>query len=538
MRASCVALVSFVFGLAGCLSLPAIPPRSDGGPRDAGLDAPLPRFALAGIDVVDGRGQAAHTDDAPRRPSIIVRFSSPPADPSLVLLVSGAADADLVADLDATPLRVSTLDRAIEIDARLAHATLTITPTEPLVRGATVTLAIPRWLADASGHRLDAASTETLTISSRLDAGARATDAWPPDGAFDVAPALALAAIRFDGSVEDSAHAIVLSETDGGFVSATPTLAPCSTIGWLDGVCVELLPVTPLRPSTPYTLAVAPSARDARGATMPAFESHFTTAASAPAPLAWSPISCTIGETPSSEGCARTDDESVSFRGQLSAAVRLSWTTGAAAGSLVAGRGALALRVDGLSANTPTSLGLDAADYAGAHTLLTLPLTTTEPLPTLSITEVRADPFGLEPRQEYVEIENYGSASVLLTGMRLADSTTALGDVLPSASIPAGAHALIVSSDFNPDDTASGGDVAVPAGTLLVRVDASLGSGGLSNSGEPVFLRDSMDRWISAAPATPAPRQGVCIVRTSTSHRTGEPGSFGYDPALTCTPGR
>jgi hypothetical protein len=97
---------------------------------------------------------------------------------------------------------------------------------------------------------------------------------------------------------------------------------------------------------------------------------------------------------------------------------------------------------------------------------------------------------------------------------------------------------LIVPSEFDPDDTASGRDVVPPAGAILVRVDASLGSGGLSNSGEPLFLRDSMDRWISAAPAMPPPREAICIVRTSASRRTGEPGSFGYDAALTCTPGR
>jgi hypothetical protein len=197
----------------------------------------------------------------------------------------------------------------------------------------------------------------------------------------------------------------------------------------------------------------------------------------------------------------------------------------------------VAIRVDALTPSTAVSLAIDALDYAGMHLPATLALETTEPLPTISITEVRADPLGPEPRQEYVEIENYGMVPVSLEGMHLADAAAADGDALPAVTIPPGAHALIVASGFDPDD-ASSGDAPVPAGAILVRVDASLGSGGLSNAGEPLYLRDAMERWISAAPASPPPREGDCIVRTSASRRAGEPGTFGYAPGSTCTPGR
>ncbi len=536
MRALPLAVLSLA--VAGCLAPPTLPPRADTGARDGGTDAWLPPFLVLGTLVTDGTGRSWRPDAAPRRPTIRVTFSSPPADASLVLLLTGDADPDLLDDLDATPLRIATTDRAIDVDADLAGNVVTLTPRAPLDGGSVVTLAVPRWTADAGGHKLPEAYTRTFTISTDADAGAQATDAWPPDGAFEVATGLALAAVRFDGTLADPLHTLALTETHGSPVRTTASLTPCASIGWPDGVCVQLVPLSALSPGTDHTLAIAAGARDATGSMLPAFASHFGTAAETPSPLAWTPLDCSLGETASASGCARSDDESIVFRGQLDAAARLTWSVGSDRGGLVAPRGTVLLHVGSLAPSAEATLVLSALDYAGTALDLTLPLTTTEPLPTISITEVRADPAGLEPRQEFVEILNYGAAAVSLAGLALSDSATSTGDALPSTTIPAGAHALIVPIDFDPDDTAGGRDVAPPAGAILVRVDASLGSGGLSNSGEPLFLRDSMNRWISAAPATPPPREAICIVRTSTSRRTGEPGSFGYDAALTCTPGR
>jgi hypothetical protein len=531
MRALRVALALSFFAPAGCLTPPILPPRPDAGLHDAAL----PPFALVGVEVRDTRGHVWPASAIPRSPSIRVAFTSPPADSSLVLLLTGEADADLAADLDSAPLRASTLARLIRASAHDEDGVVTLTPIEPLAPAASITIALPRWLEDGEGHRLDAAITQTLIVAAGSEAGAEASDAWPPDGAFDVSPALALAAIRFDGAIDDPTHAVVLSQRDAGFVVSRPGVTACEMIGWPEGVCVTLVPAAPLAPDTDYVLGIAPNAHDATGALMPAFEARFHTAAGVVAPLDWMPMMCAIGETMLPSGCTRADDESISFRGQLSGAARLAWTAGASRGVGLTPRGTVSIRIGDLSAMTLVPFAVEARDYAASVTSLTLPITTTEPLATIAITEVRADPFGVEPRQEYVEIENFGASPVSLAGMRLADSPSAMGDLLPTVSIPAGAHALLVAADFDPDDTA---DVPPPAGTPLVRLDASLASGGLSNSGEPLFLRDAMSRWVSAAPASPPPREGVCIVRASTSHRVGEAGSFRYDPLLTCTPGR
>lgn len=521
--------------LPACLAPPHFPALPDGGTR---VDAALPPLSVVALRVEDARGEPWPADAAPRLPVIRLEFSSPPFGTDTVLLLTGAPDADLLSDLDEAPLRATTLARAVVVDATLEGSVLTLIPRAPLDAGEEMTIAVPRFVENAAGERLAAARADALRISTAASAGARATDSWPPDGAFDVAPTLALAAMRFDGVLDQPSRAVVLRDAAGHPIDVSAEVTACTSVGWSSGTCVSLVPTAPLAPAASYVLAVAASARDAAGASLPAFEAHFATAASDPAPLSLLDPTCAMGETAVEDVCTRADDESISVHAQLSSAARLRWTLEDRQGALVTPRGVLALRVGDLPSAHPTTLAIEAIDYAGRTTTLSLPLSTTEPLPPIAITEVRADPFGPEPRQEYVEIANEGPIAVSLDGMRLADSPTAEGDALPAISIPPGARALIVASTFDPDDDAGGRDAIVPPGALLVRLDASIASGGLSNAGEPLTLRDGMQRWISAAPATPGPRSGVCIVRVATSLRTGEPGSFEYDANETCTPGR
>ncbi len=530
-----VASLLAVLSLPACLAPPALPPLPDAGaPRD-GASAQL---TLLSLRIEDARGIEWPVTAAPRMPIVRLEFSSPPFASDAVLLVSGEPDLDLLDDLDEAPLRAATTDRAIAVEATLRGPVLTLAPREPLAAGSVVTIAIPRFLEDARGARLTEARAEPVRISGAASAGARATDSWPPDGAFDVAPSLALAAMRFDGTLDQASRAIVLTDVAGHAVAASAEAAPCAMVGWAAGTCVTLIPTGPLAPSSTYLLGIADGARDGTGAALPPFSARFATAASDPAPIAVVNSPCGLGETSIDDVCARADDESITVHAQLSSAARVRWRLDERTGELVTPRGALSLRIDPLASERDVVLDLDAIDYAGRTTTLALPLRTTEPLPRLTITEIRSDPAGTEPRQEYVEIANEGPVPVSLAGMTIADAVSAAGDALPAIVLPSGARALLVGSGFDPDDDASGRDAPVPPGALLVRLDASIGSGGLSNAGEPLFLRDELGRWISAAPATPVPRSGVCVVRVAQSLRTGEPGSFEYDADGTCTPGR
>src|SRR6185369_1936337 len=111
-----------------------------------------------------------------------------------------------------------------------------------------------------------------------------------------------------------------------------------------------------------------------------------------------------------------------------------------------------------------------------------------------------------------VELRNLGGDAVLLGGLRLEDAKGV--DVLPAVELPPGAYALVVPSGFDPSGGAGGKDVAPRAGTTLVRVDARLGSDGLSNGGEVVRLRmpgtgaepivSSYGGWVDASASSAA----------------------------------
>jgi hypothetical protein len=138
-------------------------------------------------------------------------------------------------------------------------------------------------------------------------------------------------------------------------------------------------------------------------------------------------------------------------------------------------------------------------------------------LPRLVITEVRADPLGPEPAQEYVELANEGLVAVDLAGCALSDGFDRAGDLLPPRTLPAGARALVVADAFDPDEPSD--SPPVPAGTPLVRVGSALGEGGLSSAGEPLVLRlhaaDGTVHRLSSMPASRTPEPGACLVRTA-----------------------
>jgi hypothetical protein len=121
-------------------------------------------------------------------------------------------------------------------------------------------------------------------------------------------------------------------------------------------------------------------------------------------------------------------------------------------------------------------------------------------LPPIAITEVLANAAGPEPGQEYVELRNLGGDPVPLAGLRIEDSRG--GDDLPSETLPGGGYALIVTSAYV---AGQAGDPAPRAGTLLVRVDARIGSDGPQQrrrSGSPragQTLVSSYGGWVAVS---------------------------------------
>lgn len=152
-------------------------------------------------------------------------------------------------------------------------------------------------------------------------------------------------------------------------------------------------------------------------------------------------------------------------------------------------------------------------------------------LPTLSITEVRADPIGAEPHQEYIEILNYGDFEIDLFNFEIADNLYGPGDrIRKHIRIKPHQRALVVGQKFMPTDAS---ETNPDPQTLIIRLDESLGTNGLSNSGETVVIRDNQRRRLSQTPDSIKPKAGLCLQRKGSQPRWGRPSDFVNGP---CSP--
>ncbi len=226
-----------------------------------------------------------------------------------------------------------------------------------------------------------------------------------------------------------------------------------------------------------------------------------------PAPLP--PLACEPGEVTFGPGCARIMDDRIYGR---SPEAPLLWAVaGAGTDSVIAAAAGDPFVIAGLPPATEVTLDVAAIDSAGAVRRTLLTATTLPPMPHVVLNEVLAHPFGPEPAQEWVEIVNDGPAPAELGGyvLLVGNGTTPL----PSATLPPGAFALIVTETYM---AAGGPDVAPPPGTLLLTVP-HIGKAGLSNEGEALSLIDGDGNTVSAFPASPKPKQGSSVARKTPS---------------------
>ena len=125
------------------------------------------------------------------------------------------------------------------------------------------------------------------------------------------------------------------------------------------------------------------------------------------------------------------------------------------------------------------SLGQDVMEWAGLQ----------RPDATFFVAFERVRPFGVmvyEPDAEFIEL-HAGPNGASLEGVHLADASLseirdawsqgdALGDALPAIELAPDEIAIVVGSSYGEEP---GEDPQPPASTRLIRVDASLGAGGL-----------------------------------------------------------
>ncbi len=512
--------------LAGCLAPAGSPDNS----YDAGSDAALPSPRVLDWRVVDHDGRPWSPERAPRRPIVELDLSRPIAADGVYLFGPAAQPIeDLTDDLGRAPLRLVNERARIPVEILPVGSTLRLIPSTLEVDEDYV-VAVASWAASTEdAARLDAPFLATLHIAS-VQSGASVTDTWPADGAAAVPIGLRFAAVRFDDAVASLAG--IRLEGPEGVVRTQVERTECGVVGWPAGECVTLTWNGSLEPHRRYRLIVDEGVTDRGGAPVGPWSASFETGAARVGEIHLLPTPCGIDEIALGPLCVVADDESIALRGLANVPVRAFIDVATRRIGAVAPRGEFAMRVADLASDRPLALRLLLEDASGATFVEDLEVRTTPPLANVTITEVRADARGPEPRQEYVELLNSGTVPVPLEGWSLSDRVDREGDVLGAVpSLAPGARALLVAAAFDPEHP---DDPPVPEGVPLIRVDGTLASGGLSNAGEPLFLRDADGRRVSFVPAMPAPGPGICWVRRGMS-RAGTPADFFAAP---CTPGR
>ena len=517
--------------------------------RDAGPDtAPAPP-AVSSVEAVDREGASWPLDALPREPRFVVHTTTPvSSDEPFVFLLAGRFDSEeweaLLDDLQRPPLLVrhrqklldwaQTPESSDSSDGGTSNAEGAVWAAPQLELGGHYVVAIGAWALDANEQSLSVPHAEPITVA-RQRAGASVVASWPPDGVFGVPYRMPLLALRFDDEVRAVAADAIALRGPGGPERVVVEHLPCDFVGWVDpprgpqSHCRAVRPAGDLAPNASYRLLVTDSLVDRAGASVGPWEARFSTGAEPSRAIELLPVACHLDEQPIGPGCALADDRSITFRAKVDGPVRAFATAASVEHRQVAGRGEVMLRMAPLRSDASVEISLRLIGLDGTSFHEVLAMRTPPPLATLTISEVRANPNGPEPRQEMVEVLNFGSEPVSLQGVALSDRNDRMGDILDtSQQLPPGGRALLVADTFDPNDDQ---DTPVPPGVMLVRVGTSLASGGLSNAGEPLYLRDAAVHRLSAVPALPT-AGGECLVRRAVSDRAAY--GFTVEP---CTPG-
>ncbi len=527
-----------VLAAVGCLG-PVPGPKPNDARPDGGNDA----GTAVRFTVRDASGRAVDPMDAPLVPTIEAELSVRLMPADVVWLLAVAADEDmatLAEDFTKTPLRKATEARRVPAYVDFDDVRVRITPREPLARETAYAVAIAGWAKSDRGEPLGTPALEALRTSARADAGALLDGVWPSRGSVQVPRNLAHVALHFDGPVANLAGKFSMgrevTRKSTAPVAVIVETRPCEEVGWSEGTCLVATPTAPLWGRTRYRWTLAEGALDGSGAEMPMeqgiFDTSDTMATQLPAPVM---LACRRDETPVSVGCLRVDDTALDLRAAFGEPVRVTAAVASRRRVLIAERGDVRLLMDALVPDSATTLAVEVANLAGHRSTFPITIQTQPALATVTITEVRPDPVGAEPGQEYVEVFNFGDVPTDLFGYTVSDHLDEEGDLITAhVVLPPRTAALVVPAGFDP---AGAGDQAVPPGVALITLDDAIGAAGLKNGGEAVFLRDPEGHRLSGTPALPSPGAGACLVRRHVQTRDDLPASFHFDSAGRCTPG-
>lgn len=535
MRALLLFSLVLTLVVSGCFDVPVLPSRDvgtrDARLRDAQVAIPLEVREVRALDV---RGMRWPLEAAPRRLALEIELTSPIVeDEEAVVLVRGEPDDTLEDDVARRPLTIATRERIVASDVAYDGALVRVTPREALAPADLLTLAIASFTRSIDDEALGIARLVSVRISDDPRAGARVVGTFPADGTLDVPTNAAPFVLAFDGEVTLEGDAIVVRDQRGALETIS-TLTECEPAGLEAVRCLSVAPRGPWPSGARLVMETTEALHDATGAGMSPHRIEVTTA---PGPDATPPTFvvtselCAVDADPEpAPGCLIVTDESWALELSIDEPVRIGLTRPGVVMRALAPRGTATLTIRGLSPSTREDATLEVVDLAGLRTSVAIVVTTRPPLAPITITEVCSNPDGPEPDQEWLELTNVGTVPAALEGLRIADRADALGQPLSTSRVLApGARVLLVGADFDPE--AAG----VPPGTPLVIAGPTLVPSGLTNSGEPLFLRDATLARLAHVPSF-AGSEGECLVRDEdASARADAIDDFHYDA---CTPGR
>jgi hypothetical protein len=490
------------------------------------LNSAPPQPSIAELVVRDGLGAAWPTRGTPRAPELTVRLDgavSPARTP--LFLVRGEPDDLLLEDLADPPLRQETEHQLIAVELDLSDAAdglLRVRPVAALAAGERYALI---WAAPPEPELIQ------LEVSRSPSAGASLAEAWPAAEQRNVPPNLSRALLRFDGFLGSAPNLRVLETGPDREQPIQVTMQRCGELGLPEGHCVWVVPEAPLAPNARYELAIDGPLQDASGAKL-TLESVFFETAAAPDERApsLSQALCALDELSERGACLLLGEDRLDLRATADEPVFVELLAPPVGAAALAFSEPFALALAGLSPEGCAFLRL--TDLAGHRSEEAACYRLPDDLATLTIDEVRADPLGAEPAQEYVELLNFGAHPVDMTGFWLSDDAYAQGLPIDAPQrVEPGQRVLLVGPEF---DRSAMQDGALPAALTVVRLGRSLS---LANQGARLFLRDAAGRRVASSPALAPGREGQCIGRVGSDLRSGALEDFARDPGGACTPG-
>lgn len=480
---------------------------------------PLPSLSLT---VKDHSGGIWSAESCPRMPVLVLTFEqNAPHDAARHLfLLRAAPSEETLADLGSGKLSASSEALRVPITIEAHGRDLHVRSERALLPTAHYMLV---W-AEAHGAR-----ELPFVVSGSAAAGAQLVRSLPAALDARVPPNLKRALLHFDGYLlgDASSHVALRDAVDRPLPSAVEVLA-CSSFGLGPGDCISIAPDRELTPLSRYRIVVGEGLSDATRAPIAPLEIAFDTAPSRDLePPQFLPLDCAKDEARHASLCLLSSESQLGVRARSdeNGLLGLALAPDLHAGLAMAGEYALLAPLD-----APARALLVLSDMAGNRTQLELDVAPVTDLAQVTIDELRVDPLGPEPSQEYVELLNFGDQPVSIMGFTLTDDPYSEGQrITDERELAPGERVLVVAPDFDVQDESDGPPAS---GARFARLAGALS---LRNDGAALLLRDAQGRRLSASPALPPARPGQCIARHDSDSRSAL--GFVLDASGSCTPG-